>query len=588
MSPAVSTALVRTAPAVERAAHRDPNVLRWLAAYTASMTGDSVYYLALSWAAVQAGTPSQAGLVMTASAVPRALLMLGGGVIADRLGPRRVVIGSDVVRCAAVLAVAALLFLTSPGLWPLALLAVVFGTVDAVFVPAVGALPARVTSHDQLARVQGMRGLAIRFASVVGAPLGGLGVAVGGAATAFGLAGLLTAVSVPLLAGVRIRNLPPDDTADTGTATIREGSAAGSGGDGVAGVRAATARVDSVAGRGVDGVAGVRAAATRADPVAGPGAGGAVGVRAAAARADSVAGRGAGGMAGARAATTRAGSVAGSGADGAVGVRAATARAGSVAGRGADGIAGVIAATTEADPVAGPGVDGVAGVRAATTRVDSVAGPGAGGAVGGRAAAVRADLVAGLGYIRRHPVLAPLLLTIALGDLGFVGPLNVGLTLLADERGWGAPGMGWVLAGFGTGAGAASLLLTLRGRLPHAGRVVGWSILMGSLAIAALAYAPTVTAAVGAALLIGLLTGLSGAMCGALLQTRADPAYLGRVTSVSSLVSLGLTPLSMPLSAAAIGAWGTGPVFVASAVVCGLGGVVALCVPALRHAELPR
>jgi hypothetical protein len=49
-----------------------------------------------------------------------------------------------------------------------------------------------------------------------------------------------------------------------------------------------------------------------------------------------------------------------------------------------------------------------------------------------------------------------------------------------------------------------------------------------------------------------------------------------------------LAPLSMPLSAAAIGAWGTGPVFVTSAAVCGLGGVVALCVKDLRRAELPR
>jgi hypothetical protein len=44
----------------------------------------------------------------------------------------------------------------------------------------------------------------------------------------------------------------------------------------------------------------------------------------------------------------------------------------------------------------------------------------------------------------------------------------------------------------------------------------------------------------------------------------------------------------MPLSATAIGAWGTGPVFVVSALVCGLGGVVALAVPGLRRAELPR
>ncbi|WP_329341689.1 MFS transporter [Streptomyces sp. NBC_01352] len=416
----MSATLTAPRPATDRPAHRDPNVVRWLAAYTSSMVGDSVYYLALSWAAVQAGTPSQAGVVMAVSAVPRALLMLGGGVIADRFGPRRVVIGSDAVRCAAALAVAALLFFTSPGLWPLALLALVFGTVDAVFMPAVGALPARVTSRDQLARVQGMRGLGIRFASVVGAPLGGLAVAVGGASAAFGLAGLLIAVSVPLLVSVRLRNLPPDDKA--------------------------------------------------------------------AARADTA----------------------------------------------------------------------------------------------------WRDLVAGLRYIRRHRVLAPLMLAIALGDLGFVGPLNVGLTLLAEERGWGASGMGWVLAGFGTGAGAASLLLTVRGRLPYAGQVAAYTILAGSVAIGALAFVPGVLAAVAVALLIGLLAGLSGAMCGALLQTQADPAYLGRVTAVSGLVSLGFAPLSMPLSAAAIGAWGTGPVFVVSAVVCGLGGLVALGVRDLRRAELPR
>ena len=412
-------------------AHRDTNVLRWLAAFAFSMVGDSVFYLALSWAAVQAGTPTQAGLVMTASALPRAVLMLGGGVVADRLGPRRVVIGSDAVRCVAVLTVAVLLFVTSPGLWPLALLALVFGTVDAVFLPAVGALPARVTSRDQLARVQGMRGLAIRFASVVGGPLGGLGVAMGGAAAAFGLAGLLIAVSVPLLVSVRIRELPPDDADDAANAE---------------------------------------------------------------------------------------------GAENAVSAPKATAWA---------------------------------------------------------------DLVDGLRYIRHHRVLAPLMLAIALGDLGFVGPLNVGLTLLCDERGWGAAGMGWVLAGFGVGAGAASLLLTVRGRLPHAGQVAGWSILAGSVAIGALAHAPTVALAVGTALLIGLLTGLSGAMCAALLQTQAAPAFLGRVTAVAGLVSLGLTPLSMPLSATAIGTWGTGPVFTATATVCGLGGVLALAVPALRHADLP-
>ncbi|MEU2772511.1 MFS transporter [Streptomyces sp. NPDC007162] len=414
----MTATVLPTAPTAHRPAHRDPNVLRWLAAYASSMVGDSVYYLALSWAAVRAGSPAQAGAVMSASALPRAVLMLFGGVVADRLGPRRVVIGSDAVRCAAVLAVAALLFLTSPGLWPLALLALVFGTVDAVFMPAVGALPARVTTHDQLARVQGMRGLAIRLSYVVGAPLGGLGVAVGGAAGAFGLAGLLIAVSVPLLISVRVRDLPTEGRAAVPTPWQ--------------------------------------------------------------------------------------------------------------------------------------------------------------------------DLRAGLTHVRRHRVLAPLMWAIALGDLGFVGPLNVGLTLLADRRGWGAAGLGWVLAGFGVGAGCAALLLTVRGRLPRAGLVTGCTALAGAVAIGALAFVPGLVGAVGVALLVGLFAGLSGALCQALLQTHADPACLGRVTAVSGLVSLGLAPLTMPLSAAAADAFGLGPVYVVSAAVCGLGGVVALVAPGLRRAELPR
>jgi hypothetical protein len=147
--------------------------------------------------------------------------------------------------------------------------------------------------------------------------------------------------------------------------------------------------------------------------------------------------------------------------------------------------------------------------------------------------------------------------------------------------------MGWILAGFGVGAGAASLLLAARGRLPRAGLLTGCACAAGSVAVGALGFVPGLAAAVGTALLVGLLTGLSGALCGALLQTQADPAYLGRVTSVSSLVSLGLTPLSMPFAAAAAGAFGLGPVYAVSAAVCGLGGLVFLAVPALRRAELP-
>ncbi|GGJ95674.1 MFS transporter [Streptomyces camponoticapitis] len=418
--PAVSPPAI-SASAPERPAHRDANVLRWLAAYTVSMVGDSLYYMALAWAAARSGDPTRAGLVLAVGAVPRAVLMLGGGVLADRWGPRRVVIGSDAARCVVILAIAAVLLLGAPGLWLLIAVALVFGVVDALFLPAVGALPPRITASGQLARVQGLRGLAARVANVTGAPLGGLLVAFGGSAAAFAAAGALFAVSLVLLVAVRVAPLPTD-----------------------------------TAGH---------------------------------------------------------------------------------------------------------------------------AGPSRAGA--------RGELTDGLRHIRRHRVLAPLMLVIALSELGFVGPLNLGLVLLAQDRGWGAGGMGWIVAAFGVGAGAASLLLAVRGRLPRAGLVLCLSVVTGAFAVGAIAFVPTVALAAVAGLFVGLLAGLGGGLCGALTQTVTEPAYLGRVTSVATLFTLGIAPLSYPVTGAAVGLWGTGPVFVVSAAVCAAGGALGLAFAGLRRAELP-
>ncbi|WP_329024363.1 MFS transporter [Streptomyces sp. NBC_01423] len=407
------------AGAPARPAHRDGNVLRWLGAYTASMIGDSVYYMALAWAAARTGSASQTGLVLAAGSIPRAVLLLGGGVLADRLGPRRVVVGSDTARCLVILGLAGTLLLTSPTVWMLVAVALVFGAVDALFLPAVGALPPRITAASQLARVQGMRGLATRTANVVGAPLGGVAVALGGPVLAFAAAGVLFAVSLPLLLAVRVGALPaPETAAPTGTAW--------------------------------------------------------------------------------------------------------------------------------------------------------------------------SELADGLRHIRRHPLLGPLMLVVAVSELGFVGPLNLGLILLSDERGWGASGMGWVVAAFGIGAGASALLLAVRGRVARAGLVMCLTVLVGSFAIAALAYVPSVPLAATVAVLVGLFAGLGGSLCGALVQTVTDPAYLGRVTSVSTLFTHALAPLSYPVTGAAVALWGTGPVFVASAALCVAGAGAGLLMAPLRRAELPR
>ncbi|MGQ4413570.1 MFS transporter, partial [[Kitasatospora] papulosa] len=205
-----------------RPAHRDGNVLRWLTAHTASLVGDSVYFVALGWSAQKAAGPAEVGLVMAAGALPRALLMLVGGVVADRFDPRRVILGSDVLRCLLILSVAAGIALTAPALWILVAVALVFGAVDALFVPAIGALPPRITSPDQLARVTGMRSLSMRLSQIAGPPIGGLAMGLGGAAAAFTVAGLLFALSVPFLWTTRVRPLERSEGEQPESGTARQ------------------------------------------------------------------------------------------------------------------------------------------------------------------------------------------------------------------------------------------------------------------------------------------------------------------------------------------------------------------------------
>ncbi|WP_371656392.1 MULTISPECIES: MFS transporter [unclassified Streptomyces] len=401
-------------------AHRDGNVLRWLAAYTASLIGDSVYFIALGWSAQKAAGPTEVGLVMAAGALPRAVLMLGGGVVADRFDPRRVILGSDALRCLLILAVAGCIALSAPALWILVAVALVFGAIDALFVPAIGALPPRTTSPEQLARVTGMRSLSMRLSQITGPPIAGLAMGLGGVAAAFTVAGLLFALSLPLLLTVRMRPLGArhEERPELGTA--------------------------------------------------------------------------------------------------------------------------------------------------------------------------REDLLDGLRYIRRHRLIGPLVAAGALCELGLTGTLNVGMVLLNAERGWGPSGYGWIVSSFGAGAAASAALLAVAGWLPRAGLMLAGTLLVGCAGAAAIALVPTLWMAVVLAGVIGLSAGVFGSLDNALIQTAADPAYLGRVTSVVMVTMVGLAPLSYPLVGAAVGAWGAAPVFVGCGAFASLGAVIALASDAVRRAELPR
>jgi MFS family permease len=105
--------------------------LVFLAASTLSQLGNSVLWFALGWAAAAHGG-QVAALVLTASGLPRLLLVLVGGSVADRVGARRLLLCTESAMVIVCLALAAGLQATGPTPWLLAAAGLASGVVRAV------------------------------------------------------------------------------------------------------------------------------------------------------------------------------------------------------------------------------------------------------------------------------------------------------------------------------------------------------------------------------------------------------------------------------------------------------------------------
>jgi len=154
---------------------------RFYAGYVTSLLGSSMSTVAIAWAVLESGASATGlGYVFAAAVVPQVLLMAVAGAIADRLGRRRVMLGADVLRCAAQASLAGAVFAGRPALWVFVLLAWLEGTGEAFFTPALDALTVEIAPRDQLGNANALFGLATSATRIAGPALGGLLVALTG------------------------------------------------------------------------------------------------------------------------------------------------------------------------------------------------------------------------------------------------------------------------------------------------------------------------------------------------------------------------------------------------------------------------
>jgi predicted MFS family arabinose efflux permease len=195
---------------VLQGALRHPAFRRLFAGQSISSFGDRLVPVALAFAVLDlTGSVTDLGIVLAAQTVPLVVFVLIGGVWADRLPRRRVMLASDYVRAAAQGISAALLLTGNANVAELAALQAVYGMAEAFFGPAaLAAVPETVDQAD-LQQANALLALSGNFSAVLGPAAAGVivattrpgwGLAVD-AATFLGSAACLNSISIQLPGG---------------------------------------------------------------------------------------------------------------------------------------------------------------------------------------------------------------------------------------------------------------------------------------------------------------------------------------------------------------------------------------------------
>lgn len=175
-----------------------------------SLVGDGLWLVALAWQVIElGGGPVQLSIVTTLFAVGLVGCVLFGGVVADRVPRRRIMIAADVARGVSTLTLGTLAVTGSLELWHLAVGGLVIGAAEAFFVPAFTALVPQLVPADELLAANGLEGVIRPLAlQSAGPALGGLLVAVASPGTAMLANAATYAVSIGCLLAMRSVPLP--------------------------------------------------------------------------------------------------------------------------------------------------------------------------------------------------------------------------------------------------------------------------------------------------------------------------------------------------------------------------------------------
>jgi MFS family permease len=204
----LSTRISQKGLRLTQALHSQAFAWFWLG-QSASTLGDGAFTMALAVTIYQlTGSSLVMGLFLMAQIIPELLFTLFGGVAADRLPRRLLLLCADSGRALAVLGIAALAWLQLLQLWHLFVLAVLFGLCRSFFNPAYSAITPDLVSKEHLSSANALIELSSQVGNFLGPLLGAGFIALAGGSTsvAFAFDGLTFVLSVCSL--LALRSLP--------------------------------------------------------------------------------------------------------------------------------------------------------------------------------------------------------------------------------------------------------------------------------------------------------------------------------------------------------------------------------------------
>jgi predicted MFS family arabinose efflux permease len=174
--------------------------LMWFGACTSSV-GTWMQKLAQSWLVLEiSGSSFWLGLDAFLGEIPIFLFSLLGGVLADRVDRRRVLLGSQFVQMSCAFVLAALIATGAVQIWHILTLSFIVGLAQAFGGPAYQALIPMLVDRDDLSNAIALNSIQFNVARVIGPVLGGLALTQLGAAWCFVLNGVsFIAVIISLL-----------------------------------------------------------------------------------------------------------------------------------------------------------------------------------------------------------------------------------------------------------------------------------------------------------------------------------------------------------------------------------------------------